>query len=322
MNKEAKIRSIALKTLEIEAKTLQKLTQSIDKNFCEAIELIEQSKGRVIITGLGKSALIARKIVATFNSTGTPAIFMHAADAIHGDLGMIRPEDVVLGLSKSGSTSEFTVMVPMIRHLGNPIIAMTSNRESYLAQHADIVLYLPIDEEAEPNNLAPTASTIAQMAMGDAMATSLLSLRGFSPEDFARFHPGGSLGKQLYLRVADIFPKNACPLVRADDRIHPIIMEITSKRLGATAVCSEDNQLLGIITDGDLRRMMENYSDFASLSARQIMTDSPRTIAPDALAIEALELMRNNSITQLVVVDQEGYRGMIHLHDLLQEGLV
>ncbi len=322
MNKEAKIRSIALKTLEIEARTLQKLTQSIDENFCAAIENIEQSKGRVIITGLGKSALVARKIVATFNSTGTPSIFMHAADAIHGDLGMIRPEDVVLGLSKSGSTAEFTVMVPMIRHLGNTIIAMTGNQESYLARHADIVLYLPIDEEAEPNNLAPTASSIAQMAMGDAMATALLSLRGFSSDDFARFHPGGSLGKQLYLRVADIFPKNASPSVRTEDHIHRIIMEITSKRLGATAVCSEDNQLLGIITDGDLRRMMENYSDFSNLSAQQIMSTAPKTISPGALAVEALELMRNNSITQLVVVDQGNYRGMVHLHDLLQEGLV
>ena len=247
---------------------------------------------------------------------------MHAADAIHGDLGMIRSEDIVLCMSKSGTTAEFNVMVPMIRHLGSTIIGMTSNKESYLAQQADILLYLPVDEEADPNNLAPTASTIAQMAMGDAIATVLLSLNGFSPEDFARVHPGGSLGKQLYLRVADIYPQHELPVVGPEEPIQKIIMEMTSKRLGATTVCTHHSQLLGMITDGDLRRMMERHTDFSSLKAKDVMSTDPKTVVPETLAVEALEIMRNNSITQLVVVDQQRCLGMIHLHDLLREGLV
>ncbi len=278
---------------------------------------------RVVVTGIGKSALIAQKIVATFNSTGTPAIFLHAADAIHGDIGMIQKEDVVIFLSKSGDTPEIRVLIPLIKRMGNKMVALVSNPQSTLAREADFVLFLPIVQEAGPNNLAPSASTAAQIAMGDALAFGVLEKRGFSSDDFALLHPGGVLGKQLYLNVADVYKNNGKPQVFTQDSIQQVIVEMTSQRLGATAVLEVDSsQLCGIITDGDLRRMLESQQDFFSLKAENIMSSHPKTIEADILAIKALEVMKQHNITQLLVVDQGKYVGMIHLHDLLKEGLV
>lgn len=323
MISEELIRETALRTLQIECEAIQRLFDSIDGEFVRCVQLIFESPGRLIVSGIGKSALIGQKIVATLNSTGTPAIFMHAADAIHGDLGMIRDEDIVLCLSKSGETSEIKVLLPLVRALGNRIIGMVGRRDSYLATQADGLLFTPIDQEADPNNLAPTASTTAQAAMGDALATALLRMRGFTPRDFAKFHPGGALGKQLYLRVHDLYPQNEKPTVQPDHNLRGIILEMTSKRLGCAVVSDETQTVLGIITDGDLRRMLEKTMDFEGLTARQIMTPSPQTIAADTLAVEALNQMRAKSITQLIVVDEkEHYLGIIHLHDLIREGLI
>lgn len=322
MNKESLIVKTALKTIEIEANTLNSLKVGIDKNFIAATKEIYTGTGRVVVTGIGKSALIAQKIVATLNSTGTPAIFMHAADAIHGDLGMVTNQDIILCISKSGETPEIKVLVPLLKHLGSQLIGMVSNQQSYLAQQADYVLYTPVAEEADPNNLAPTASTTAQLAMGDALATSLLALRGFKSADFAQFHPGGSLGKQLYLRVSDIYPNNACPAVNINDPITKIILEITSKRLGATVVLDEKKEVVGVVTDGDLRRMLEKHTSIEGLCATDIMGKHPKTIQQETLAVKALQTMRENSITQLIVLNQNKYVGIIHLHDLLREGLV
>lgn len=313
---------IAQKTIGIEADALKDLAASLDEGFLAAIESIRTMSGRMVVTGIGKSAIIAQKIVATFNSTGTPALFMHAADAIHGDLGMIHHDDIVLCLSKSGDTPEIKVLVPLLTNRVNKVIGMVSNRQSFLAKHADIVLYTPVKAEADPNNLAPTTSTAVQMAMGDALATTLLSLRGFSPEDFARYHPGGALGKQLYLRVRDLYPLNEKPSVMPEATIHEAILEISSRRLGATAVVDPNDQLQGIITDGDLRRMLERNPNTADLKAKDIMTPAPRDIAPDEMAIHALGIMRQYNITQLPVTDSGKYLGMIHLHDLLREGIV
>nr|MBP9055253.1 KpsF/GutQ family sugar-phosphate isomerase [Saprospiraceae bacterium] len=279
-------------------------------------------KGRLIVTGIGKSAIVAQKIVATFNSTGTTAVFMHAADAIHGDLGMIRSDDSVLCISKSGETPEIKVLVPLIRGFGNPLIAMVSNLESFLAKNADYVLMLPLEQEADPNNLAPTTSTTLQMAMGDAMAIALLSMRGFSSEHFAKFHPGGSLGKQLYLKVGDLIQQNEKPKVYLSDNIRKVILEISSKRLGATAVMDDNENLKGVITDGDLRRMLETKDSVAHLLASDIMTANPKSIQHDTLAVDALALMRKHSITQLIVTDGQRYKGMIHLHDMIREGII
>jgi len=312
----------ALKTLEIEAESIRNLQSSINATFQQCVHTIYAAKGRVVVTGIGKSALVAQKIVATFNSTGTPALFMHAADAIHGDLGMIQADDVVLCLSKSGETAEIKVLVPMLRYICGTLIAMVGNTESYLATQADYVLHTPVTQEADPNNLAPTASTAAQMAMGDALATSLLALRGFSPKDFAQFHPGGSLGKQLYLRVDDLYPQNPRPAVSLHENIRQTILEMTTKRLGCTAVLDEAGVVQGIITDGDLRRMLEREGDVSHLQAKDIMTENPKSISPDTLAVKALELMREHSITQVIVVDGVDYLGVVHLHDLLREGLV
>lgn len=309
-------------TLEIEIATLEKLKASINADFLAAAQMIFSSPGRLIVSGIGKSALIAQKIVATLNSTGTPAIFMHAADAIHGDLGMIQSDDIVLCLSKSGETPEIKVLLPLLRNLEIPVIAMVSNVDSYLARTASVILHTPISKEADPNNLAPTASTTAQAAMGDALATALLAMRGFSPRDFAQFHPGGALGKQLYLRVKDIYPQNECPKIGLDSSIRQTIIEITSKRLGATAVLDENEELAGIITDGDLRRMLELEKDVSGLVAKDIMSTSPKCIGPEVLAVKALEMMRQSSITQLIVVDDKKYLGFIHLHDLIREGLI
>lgn len=279
-------------------------------------------KGRLIVTGIGKSAIVGQKIVATLNSTGTASLFMHAADAIHGDLGMLQENDIVLCISKSGETSEIKVLIPLIKRLGNRIIAMTTNKSSYLSVHSDYALVSTMKKEADPNNLAPTTSTTIQMVLGDAIAISLLKLRGFTQADFAKYHPGGSLGKQLYLKVGDITTNNEKPQVAGDTDIRKIIIEISSKLLGATAVIN-DNKLLGIITDGDLRRMLEREEDVSQLKAIDIMGTNPYTIQVNEFAVNALEMMRNNNISQLIVVDSEGsYAGMIHLHDLIREGIV
>lgn len=322
MDSENIIVKTALQTIDIEASTLRRLKKSIDRSFVECVEAIYKSPGRLVVTGVGKSALIAQKIVATLNSTGTPAIFMHAADAIHGDLGMVRSADLVLCLSKSGETAEIKVLVPLVKYLGSKLIAMVGNKKSYLGTQADYLLHTPVTKEADPNNLAPTASTTAQIAMGDALATSLLALRGFSPEDFAQFHPGGSLGKQMYLRVHDIYPRNEVPAVGETASLQEVILEMTAKCLGGTAVIGTQGQLLGIITDGDLRRMLEKSPRLDHLQAKDIMSSQPKTIAHDALAVRAMEILRRHSITQLIVLKDEQYVGMVHLHDLVKEGLV
>jgi len=314
---------IGKRVLEIEKDALNKLQEFINEDFVSCVDYLLSSKGRVVVTGVGKSAIIAQKIVATLNSTGTPAVFMHAADAVHGDLGMIHKEDAVLCISKSGETSEIKILISVLKNFGNKIIAMTSNKNSYLALNSDFLLYIPVTHEAEPNNLAPTASSIAQMAIGDALAISLMNIKGFSSMQFAKFHPGGSLGKQLYLRVSDLYKQNEKPAVNIDADIKSIIVEITSKRLGATVVLDKEKKIKGIITDGDLRRMLEKNIDLDKITAKDIMTLSPKTIKSGKLAVMALEKMRNNSITQLIIVDEEGkYLGFIHIHDLIREGIV
>jgi arabinose-5-phosphate isomerase len=312
----------ALETLDIEAFTINALKSSINSSFTACVTHIFSGTGRLVVTGIGKSAIVAQKMVATFNSTGTPSLFMHAADAIHGDLGMIRHGDIVMCLSKSGDTPEIKVLVPLLKNMGNLLFAMVANPDSYLGKQADYVLLTPVDKEADPNNLAPTASTTAQMALGDALATSLLALRGFTPSDFAQFHPGGALGKQLYLRVRDLYTHNEKPQVYLHDSLQRTILEMTSKRLGATAVLDDNDHLCGIITDGDLRRMLERSGDFSSLQAQDLMSRAPKTIGKDELAVEALDLMRRNSITQLIVAEDNFYLGFIHLHDLIREGLL
>jgi arabinose-5-phosphate isomerase len=309
-------------TLDIELEALVALKNNLGDSFVQAVENIYKGKGRLVVTGIGKSAIVAQKIVATMNSTGTPSLFMHAADAIHGDLGMIQTNDIIICISKSGDTPEIKVLIPFLKNAGNTLIAIVSNLDSYLAKQADFILHTPIKQEADPNNLAPTASTTAQMAMGDALATSLLALRGFSSLDFAQFHPGGALGKQLYLRVKDIYPLHTQPKVLPKASIQETILEMTTKRLGATAVVDEKNRVMGIITDGDLRRMLSMQSDFKSLLACDIMSENPLSINPDAMAVEALQTMREKNITQLIVSEQNTYIGLIHLHDLLKEGLV
>lgn len=323
-NSQPDILAAAQHTIRVEAEALQALADSLDDttDFQTCVETIHRCTGRVVITGIGKSAIVAQKIVATLNSTGQPALFLHAADAIHGDLGMVQPGDVVLCLSKSGESAEIRVLVPLVKNFGNCLIAMTANRQSTLARQADYVLWTPVDHEADPNNLAPTVSTTAQIALGDAIAVALLAMRGFTPEDFAKFHPGGALGKQLYLRVRELYLLHERPVVTPDASLQEVILEISSKRLGATAVLDAAGQLLGIVTDGDLRRMLQRSGGFENLSARQIMTTTPKTIGPDALAIDALALMRQYSITQLVVVENGLYLGIVHLHDLVREGLV
>ncbi|MBX6380411.1 MAG: KpsF/GutQ family sugar-phosphate isomerase [Thermoflavifilum aggregans] len=319
---DEEILDIARNTLAKEAEALQQMITYLDDAFIQSVRLIASCSGKVVITGIGKSAIIAQKIVATFNSTGTPAIFMHAADAIHGDLGMIQPEDVVIMLSKSGESPEIKVLLPLIKNFHTPVIAIVGNMQSSLARQADFVLNTTVSQEACPNNLAPTSSTTAQLAMGDALATALIRLKGFSAEDFAKFHPGGTLGKKLYLRVRDLSVHNAKPCVSPDSSIREVILEMTGGRLGITAVVHQD-QLVGVITDGDLRRMMEKYEQFQQLRARDVMTIHPKTIHRDALAVEALQLMRQHNITQVVVLDSNGqYDGIIHLHDLIREGLI
>ena len=315
------IKKHAVEALKIEAQSIENLIPFIDADFTNSVELILNSKGRVVITGIGKSAIVAQKIVATLNSTGTPSIFMHAADAIHGDLGNVQQDDVVICISKSGNTPEIKVLVPLVKSFNNKLIAITGNVESVLGKQADYVLNTYVETEACPNNLAPTSSTTAQMAMGDALAVCLLNQRGFTSKDFAKYHPGGSLGKKLYLRVADVYINNAKPLVSPTQKLTEVILEISSKRLGITAVVENDT-LLGVVTDGDLRRMLEKSQDLTSLTAKDIMSVSPKTITPDTLAIEALHIMEDSSITQLLVAENNTYLGVIHLHDLLKEGII
>ncbi len=321
MTTKEKIKNTALKTLQIESDAIKNLEHSINDNFIDVVETIYNSKGRVIITGIGKSAHIASKIVATLNSTGTSSVFMHAADAIHGDLGIVRKEDIVIAISKSGETPEIKVLVPLIKANKNFLIAIVGNKNSYLATHSDKILDVTINKEACPNNLAPTTSTTAQLAMGDALAVCLLEMKEFSSKDFARFHPGGTLGKRLYLRVKDIFTQNQVPKVKVTEKMQNVILEISSKRLGATAVLKND-KLIGVITDGDLRRMLEKYTDFANLTAEDIMTANPRTIEEEKLVVDALTIMRENNITQLPVLKNNKYVGVIHLHDILKEGII
>ncbi len=321
MNLQKKIKNRALKTLSIEAQAVKSLTNSINNDFTEVVRLIfNNKKGKVVVTGIGKSANIASKIVATFNSTGTPSVFLHAADAIHGDLGVVGKEDIVIAISKSGETPEIRVLIPLLKARGNKIVAMAGNKDSYLALQADYLLDVTVEQEACPNNLAPTASTTAQLAMGDALAVCLLDLRGFTPGDFAKFHPGGALGKRMYLRVADLFAKNPVPVVGPEETMENVILEISSKRLGATAVV-ENATLLGIITDGDLRRMIEKHGDYKKLRAKDIMSPNPKVIEKESLAVDALTLMRENNITQIPVLDNGKYSGIIHLHDILKEGI-
>lgn len=313
--------NIARETLMTEADSVRNLVSFIDNDFVKTVETIFYSKGRVVITGIGKSAIIANKIVATLNSTGTPSIFMHAADAVHGDLGTIQQEDVVICISKSGNSPEIKVLIPLLKVSKNKLIAIVCNTDSYLAKQADFVLNASVEKEACPNNLAPTSSTTAQMAMGDALAVCLLKCRDFSSKDFARFHPGGALGKQLYLKVSDIYINNEKPQVKPTESIKKVIFEISSKRLGATAV-TENDKLVGIITDGDLRRMMEKEADISKLMAADIMNPKPKTVQNTEMAIEAMKILRDNNITQLVVLEGEKFSGFIHLHDLLHEGLI
>ncbi|HPT15207.1 MAG TPA: KpsF/GutQ family sugar-phosphate isomerase [Bacteroidales bacterium] len=321
MKSPEEIRQIALRTLKEEAQAIENLTHMVDGDFIKCVELIYQSKGRVIVTGIGKSANIAAKLVSTLNSTGTQAIFMHAADAIHGDLGMIGKDDIILCLSKSGNTPEIKVLAPFLKLMGNVLIAMVGNRESYLAKEADYIIDTTVEREACPNNLAPTSSTTAQLAMGDALATALLECRGFTAGDFARYHPGGALGKKLYLRVSDVYIYNEKPEVKPDDDIKTVILEISSKRLGVAAVIDQ-GKIAGIITDGDLRRMLHTHDSFATLKACDVMSVNPKTIAQDAMVSDALDIMRANNITQLLVVNNGSYAGVIHLHDILKEGII
>lgn len=316
------IQTIAKATLYKEAEAITRVTNYIDDVFEAAVKEILDMQGRLVVTGIGKSAIIANKIVATLNSTGTPALFMHAADAIHGDLGMIQAEDIVLCISKSGNTEEIKVLIPLIKRTGAKTIGLVSNEDCFVARHVDFVLKALIDEEADPNNLAPTTSTTVHMAMGDALAVSLLQARGFTSKDFAKYHPGGSLGKQLYLKVDDIYPKNELPIVNEKDLVKDSILTISKKRLGAAAVVDDQHKLVGIFTDGDLRRMLEKHDSFTELTIGEVMTRNPKTIKKGEYAIRALNEMREHDINQLIVLEGENVVGFLHISDLLNEGIV
>lgn len=311
----------AKKSILSQSESIAKLNDYLTPDFAKSVELIYQSKGRLIVTGIGKSAIIAQKIVATLNSTGTPSLFLHAAEAIHGDLGMIQKDDVVLCISKSGNSPEIKVLAPIIRNFGNPLIGMTANETSFLATNSDYVLHAYIDDEACPNGLAPTNSTTAQLVLGDAIAICLMKLRNFTPDDFAKYHPGGALGKKLLLRVKDMLDTSHAPQVNPDASIKKVIMEISEKRLGVTAVVAH-NRVIGIITDGDIRRMLNDRDQFTDLVAQDIMTKNPKYISSQLHVSEALDILENNKITQLVVIDNEEYKGILHLHDILKEGIV
>ena len=312
---------IAKNTIVSESKSIAKLADLLTDDFEKATEIIFNSKGRLVVTGIGKSAIIAQKIVATMNSTGTPSLFLHASEAIHGDLGMVQHEDVVICISKSGNSPEIKVLIPILKHFGNKLIAITGNTSSFLAKGADFILDTTVDSESCPNNLAPTNSTTAQLVIGDALAVCLMELREFNPQDFAKYHPGGALGKKLLLRVGDMLDQSHKPEVTPETNIKKVIFEISEKRLGVTAVI-ENNKVIGIITDGDIRRMLNNNDTFAHLTAKDIMTKSPKMIQLSAMVTDALNILEDFSITQLVVLENEEYKGVLHLHDILKEGIV
>ncbi|MDY0987443.1 KpsF/GutQ family sugar-phosphate isomerase [Flavobacterium sp. CFBP9031] len=315
------ILAIAKKTILSESEAITKLIDFLDENFYEAVQRIYETKGRLIVTGIGKSAIIAQKMVATFNSTGTPSMFLHAAEAIHGDLGMIQNDDVIICISKSGNSPEIKVLVPLLKRFGNTLIAITGNTTSFLAKGSDLVLNTTVDTEACPINLAPTNSTTAQLVMGDALAVCLMEMRDFKPEDFAVYHPGGALGKKLLLRVKDMIENSLKPAVAPDTSVKKVIFEISEKRLGVTAVI-EDNKIVGIITDGDIRRMLNDVDTIADLTARDIMSKNPKVVSSETMAVEALNILEDYSITQLIVSDEGTYKGVLHLHDILKEGIV
>lgn len=319
--KKEKILATAKKTILSESQSIVKLIDFLTDDFAHSVEIILKSKGRLIVTGIGKSAVIAQKIVASMNSTGTPSMFLHASEAIHGDLGMVQPKDVVICISKSGNSPEIKVLVPILKRFGNTLIAITGNMTSFLAKESDYVLNTTIESEACPNNLAPTNSTTAQLVMGDALTVCLMEMRGFKSEDFARYHPGGALGKKLLLRVGDMLDQTHKPMVTPDTNLKKVIFEISEKRLGVTAVV-EDHKVIGIITDGDIRRMLNERDTFADLTAKDIMTKNPKRIKLTDMVVDALNILEDFSITQLVVVDQENYKGVLHLHDILKEGIV
>jgi arabinose-5-phosphate isomerase len=312
----------AMRTIQLQAASIEHLSSFVGDSLAKAVEKIAACKGRLVVSGIGKSAIVAQKIVATMNSTGTPALFMHAADAIHGDLGMIQRGDVVMIISKSGDSPEIKVLTPFIKNFGNTLIGMVGNTQSYLAAQADIILNTTVEQEACPNNLAPTNSTTAQMVMGDVLAICLMETKEFKTGDFAKYHPGGALGKKMYLRVSDLILQHEKPIVFLNDDIKKAIVEISKKRLGATVVLNDDNKITGIITDGDVRRMFEKYDDFKTLLAKDIMSEKPKTIVADMLAVEALEQMKQNNISQLVVVENNVYVGILHVHDLMREGTI
>ncbi|MGB0136502.1 MAG: KpsF/GutQ family sugar-phosphate isomerase [Flavobacteriales bacterium] len=314
------IRESALRTLRLESEAIANLANFVDGAFEQAVQRIFNGSGRVVVTGIGKSANIANKLVATLNSTGTPAVFMHAADAIHGDLGNVQKEDIVLCISKSGNSPEIKVLVPLVKSMGNLLVGMAGNLEGYLAKHADLVLNTTVEQEACPNNLAPTTSTAAQLAMGDALAVALMEVRGFSSDDFAKYHPGGALGKRLFVRLEHLLDNDTTPQVGPDTPIREVILEISGGRQGAAAVIDGGN-LVGIITDGDVRRMIENHEDFLTLRARDIMGGAPKTLEAEELAVRAFELMERNSISQVLVTREGAYAGIVHLHDILKEGI-
>ena len=321
MKTNKNILDIAKKTIESESNSIAKLADLLTDDFLKAVEIIFNSKGRLVVTGIGKSAIIAQKIVATMNSTGTPSLFLHASEAIHGDLGMVQPNDVVICISKSGNSPEIKVLVPILKQFGNSLIAITGNTTSFLAKGADFILDTTVDNESCPNNLAPTNSTTAQLVMGDALAVCLMELSNFKATDFAKYHPGGALGKKLLLRVGDMLDQSRQPEVAPNTNIKKVIFEISEKRLGVTAVI-ENNKVIGIITDGDIRRMLNNNDTFAHLTAKDIMTRNPKTISLTSMVTDALNILEDFSITQLIVTDQEEYKGVLHLHDILKEGIV
>ena len=321
MNTE--IKSVALKTIELETRSLAGLKAFINDSFVNIVELIHISKGRVVVTGIGKSAIVGQKIVATLNSTGTPALFMHAADAIHGDLGMIQQDDVVIVISKSGESPEIKVLVPFIKNFGNTLVGMIGNKNSFLARESDHILNTTVEQEACPNNLAPTSSTTAQMVMGDALAVCLMQLNEFSGKDFARYHPGGNLGKRLYLKVDDLYKQNEKPFVQENASLKDVILSISKGRLGATAVLDGQNKVVAIITDGDVRRMLETTSNVSKLAAKDIYNPNPKKVAQGILAVEAFEMLKQYDISQLIVTDEDNiYLGILHLHDLIREGII
>lgn len=312
----------AKRTIQLQARSVENLLNFINESIVKAVETISASKGRLVVSGIGKSAIVAQKMVATFNSTGTPALFMHAADAIHGDLGMIQKDDVVMIISKSGDSPEIKILTPLVKNFGNTVIGIVGNMQSYLALHSNIVLNTTVEKEACPNNLAPTNSTTAQMVMGDALAICLMEANEFKTNDFAKYHPGGTLGKKMYLRVIDLIKMHEKPVVYSKDNIKKVIVEISKKRLGSTVVLSDSGDILGIITDGDVRRMFEKYDDFKELFAKDIMSIKPKVVVFDTLAVEALQIMKDNNISQLLVTESNNYIGILHIHDLMREGII